>query len=83
MTPINFEEATHLLAKDQPEYLPLPVHIGTDGCVTSCWGMTIMDRLRVLWSGRLRLQVLAFGRPLQPQRPDVVKPELRCHGTTS
>jgi hypothetical protein len=72
--PIEFKEMNCLLAKDQPQYLQLPAHKSEDGTVTSCWKLTWLDRLRVCLFGRLWLQQLTFGDPLQPQRPSVEKP---------
>lgn len=76
MKPVEFEGRNTVWAKDQPPYLPLPAHNGVDGIVTTCWHLTIGERLRMLWSGRLWLQQMAFGNPLQPQRPSVERPEM-------
>ena len=67
MSPIKFAEQNRLLAKDQKEYLPLPVHQTQDGLVISCWRLTWWDRLKLLFTGRLWLMQLTFGEPLQPQ----------------
>lgn len=74
MTPIEFNEQTVVFAKDQPEYLPLPAHVDGQGIVTSCWRLGLRERLRLLFTGRLWLQQMAFGQPLQPQRPTTEKP---------
>ena len=74
MKPVEFAEQNCVYAKDQPEYLPLPVHKTLDGEVTSCWGLTWRERLRVLLTGRIWWTVLTFNHPLQPQRPDVCSP---------
>lgn len=75
MQPIEFPEQTVVYAKDQPEYLPLPAHKTDDGEVTSCWGMTWGERLRVLVTGRIYFTNLTFNRALQPQRVSVQPPE--------
>ncbi len=78
MTPVTFEGANTTFAKDQPQYLPLPAHVSNyDGCVTSCWSLTARERLKLLFTGRLWFQQLAFGQPLQPQRPSVDRPVLQ------
>lgn len=78
MTPVRFIEQNATIAKDQPEYLPLPACIESDDAgvvsVTSCWGLTWLERLTLLLTGRVWLRVLTFGHPLQPvllmaQRP--------------
>lgn len=74
MKPIEFKEQTHILAKDQPEYQPLPVLIEADGCMTSCWKLSIWERLKLLFTGRLWLMQLTFHQPLQPQLPSVNNP---------
>ena len=67
MMPIEFAGQNVVFAKDQPEYLPLPAMRTLDGEVTSCWGMTWRERLRVLWTRRVYITLLTFGEPLQPQ----------------
>jgi hypothetical protein len=76
---INFSEQTVIIARDQPEYLPLPAHrfkYDREGRIACCWSMTFRERLYVLWTGRLWHQVLTFGHPLQPQMLSVEKPEM-------
>ena len=70
MTPIKFPEQTAVLAKDQPEYLPLPVYIGQDEII-SCWRLSLGERLKLLFTGRLWLRIMTFGERLQPQQPGV------------
>ena len=74
MKPIEFAEQNCVYAKDQPEYLPLPVHKTEDGMVISCWALTWRERLRVLLTGRMWWSVLTFNHPLQPQSPHVESP---------
>jgi hypothetical protein len=70
MKPIEFEGQTHILAKDQKEYQPLPVAI-EGNCCTSCWELSD-EELRVLAkTKRLWLHQFNFGQPLQPQLPSV------------
>lgn len=63
---IRFKECNVTYAENQPEYLPLPAHKSDDGRVTSCWGLSFFERLRVALIGRIYLQVLTFNKPLQP-----------------
>ena len=77
MKPIEFPEQNCVYAKDQPEYLPLPVHKTEDGMVISCWALTWRERFTVLFSGRLWHQVLTFNQPLQPQLLTVKKPTFK------
>ena len=77
MTPIKFEGHNITWAKDQPPYLPLPAHTGIDGRTTTCWHLTLRERLKMLFTGRLWLQQLNFGGPLQPQKPTADRPTLQ------
>ena len=73
MTPASFNEQTCVLAEDQPEYQPLPVFRNDDEFI-SCWKLTWMERLRILFTGRLWLRQLHCGNMLQPQLPQVERP---------
>jgi len=73
--PHTFAESNVVYAKDQPEYLPLPAHRATDGRVTTCWRLSWRERLRVLFGGRVWLQMLTFNKPLQPVKLLTVMPE--------
>lgn len=64
-------------AKDQPEYMPLPVRRTPDGEVVSCWKPNWPARLKMLFGGRVYLTLLTFNNPLQPIRISVEKPEYR------
>lgn len=77
---IPFPEQTNVIAKDQPQYRPMPAHIFQDdpqGKVAFCWKLTLKERLRVLLTGTLWQQVLTFNHPLQPQLLDVKRPKMK------
>ena len=74
MAPIEFTEQNVVFAKDQPEYLPLPAHRTEDGRVFSCWKMTLLERVIVLFTGRIWFGTMPFGQPLQPQKIQVRSP---------
>jgi hypothetical protein len=77
MEPTYFDGYNCVYAKDQPEYLPLPVYkVPNDetGLVVSCWRLSFWDRVRALLFGRLYLQVLTFNHPLQPLLPMTYSP---------
>lgn len=75
MKPIEFKEMNIIIAKDQPEYLPLPALIDLRGKVISCWKVTLKERIILLFTGKLFLSQLAFNQPLQPLRPSVTLKE--------
>lgn len=68
MQPTKFNGMTKEIAKHQKEYLTLPAHIDDEGVVTSCWRLTIGERLRTLFTGKMYLQTMTFKQPLQPQK---------------
>jgi hypothetical protein len=75
MKPILFPEITTTLALDQPEYQPLPVCVYGERTI-SCWQLSLWERVKLLFTGRLWLLQLNFRQPLQPQLPAVDCPFL-------
>jgi hypothetical protein len=73
---IEFPGQTLVIAKDQPEYVPMPAHVAPDGTVTCRWRLSFRERIRVLLRGEVWHQVLTFGQPLQPQSLTVNRPML-------
>jgi len=66
-----------VLAKNQPEYLSLPVlPIGSasDGILLTRWELSWRERLRALFVGEMYVQVMTFGQRLQPICPMVFPP---------
>jgi hypothetical protein len=55
------------IAKDQPEYLPLPANY-KNPYVETKWRLSWRERLNILLTGHFYLTVMTFGRPLQPIR---------------
>ncbi|OGU55427.1 MAG: hypothetical protein A2V66_16760 [Ignavibacteria bacterium RBG_13_36_8] len=74
MKPIKFKGSNIVFAENQPEYLSLPAHKAEGGTVTSCWGLTFRERIKILLKGKLYFSVLTFNQPLQPQLPSVNNP---------
>ena len=74
MKPIEFQEQNCVYAKDQPEYLPLPAHKTEDGVVISCWALTLRERFKILFSGKIWWSILTFNNPIHPQRPSIDSP---------
>lgn len=85
MQPTRFKGWNVTYAEDQPAYLPLPAHrngerdaennfIDRTGNVTTCWKMTFLERLKVLFTGRVYLSQWTFHEALQPQRVTVENP---------
>lgn len=74
---VEFPEQTVVIAKNQPEYLPLPAHVDPQGMVTCCWNLNRKERRRASRTGKIWHQILTFNQPLQPQRLQTEKPEMR------
>jgi hypothetical protein len=76
---IEFPEQTLIIAKDQPQYMPMPAHVDptlSEVPITCCWRLTWRERLAILLTGNIWHTVLTFGGSLQPQLLQVVKPEM-------
>jgi len=67
-----------ILAKDQPEYVPLPVVLieGEEKRLASRWEFTEEERKLIAEGGSLLLQQLTFGPPFQPVAMEVVSKEM-------
>jgi hypothetical protein len=68
MKAIDFEESNLQLGKDQQEYETLPV-LRMDSErreMISCWQLSFTEKLRVLFTGKIWLNVLTFNNPFQP-----------------
>lgn len=63
---------TVVFAKDQPQYLPLPVNRFPDGTVMCEWLPTPEERELLLNGGKVRMWMWTFGHPLQPSAVEVV-----------
>jgi hypothetical protein len=76
MKPIEFPQHNVIFAKNQPQYLPLPAYVDNEqgGRVVHCWKLTLSERLKILLTGKLWINVLHFNKPLQPIRPMVDNP---------
>lgn len=53
---------------DQPEYLPLPSRVTDDGLAAAftLWELSFDERQAILDGARIGLQILTFGRAMQP-----------------
>jgi hypothetical protein len=72
---VAFKGHNIVYAEDQPEYQPLPVYKRFDGELTCCWKLSLWERIKVLFTGRMWLDVLTFNQALQPLRLTVGKPK--------
>jgi len=81
MKPINFKHQNIIYAKDQPQYQPLPaLKIKSEnGEVIFCWNLSFKERIRVLFLGKIWLQLLTFNKPLTPSYLTTNRKELYTH----
>jgi len=73
MKPIKFREQNKVYGENQKPFLPLPVYEDDvqGGRVFHCWQLTFRERIKILFTGKLWISVLNFGRGLQPVKPMV------------
>lgn len=76
MTPIEFKEQNIIFAKNQSPYLPLPAYQDYEqgGRIFHCWRLNLKERFKILFTGRLWINVLTFNQPPQPIKPMVDTP---------
>jgi hypothetical protein len=74
MKPITFDYVNTVFAENQPEYLPLPAHKTENGLVVTCWELTVRERIKILFTGRLWWTTHTFNHPLQPQSASIDSP---------
>jgi len=62
--PVKFKQANSEFRTKNDE-ISMPVYIDYEtGCIISCWKMPFIRRLRVLFTGRIWLNVLSEKHPL-------------------
>lgn len=66
-----FSRSKHILAENQPEYIPLPVLAHDDGRMISRWSFTPEERARIAAGEDLYLTVHTFNRPHPPMKMSV------------
>lgn len=76
---VDFPETNTIIAKDQPQYNPMPAYV--DGCdaqgrIICCWHVSFWEAIKILFRGEIWHQVLTFNQSIQPQLLTVDKPEM-------
>ena len=79
MKPIKFKEQNVVFAKDQKPYIPLPAYQDDiqGGRIFHCWKLTVKERIKILFTGKLWINILNFKQPPQPIKPMVNNPFLK------
>lgn len=80
MKAISFKGCNLTLAENQPQYNQLPVCYqgGAEGPMTSCMKLTIKERIKMLFSGKLYITQLTFNNGFHPQSIDLKWKEPTC-----
>jgi len=73
MRPVEFPEQSVVIAKELPAYR---APRDPEGRVICCWRLTLRERFKLLFTGKLWHHILTFNGPLQPQLLEVEKPEM-------
>jgi hypothetical protein len=71
MKPVTFKGVNVVMGKNQPEYIPCPAKadiVSGDFIVTTCWKLSLKERILFLFLGRVWIQLMTFGHPMQPIR---------------
>jgi hypothetical protein len=78
MKPFKFKQCNVTFAKDQPEYQQLPaLKLDTpQGEVISCWKLSFVERITIIFTGKIWLQLLSFNKPLTPSYITLNRKEL-------
>jgi hypothetical protein len=75
MTPIKFHGCNITYGKDQPQYKALPAMINPQGQVITCWELSEEEIQIMLETKKVWINLLTFGKPLQPMLPYVLPSE--------
>ncbi len=76
MKPVEFKEMNTVFAKNQKPYLPLPAYQDKEqgGRIFHCWQLSCGERIKILFTGKLWINVLNFWKTPQPIKPMVDNP---------
>lgn len=84
MQPIEFPQRTDLLAKNQPQYTPIPVHVGTKAAgfpMTACFQLTPEELAEIVATEQLWYTQITFGNAFQPVRLSTQNPFINAEQT--
>jgi hypothetical protein len=78
MKPVVFKHANRVYGENQSEYQPLPALSLEDeqGHVVSCWKLSFLERIKLLFTGRIWMSLMTFNKPIQPSYLSVNRKEM-------
>ena len=76
MIPVQFPEANAVLARDQDEYEPLPIHrfYDAEGRIAMCFRLSPAEIEEIMRTKTLWIQQLTFGHAFQPIACSIQRP---------
>lgn len=66
MKPITFKNMNMILGDEQNEYKPLPAQQISDDVIITCWDVSFEEKIKILFTGKIWLGVMTYGKNLQP-----------------
>ena len=78
MQPVDFPGTNVVLGRGL--WRTMPAHINGLGTVTTCWKLTLRERLTILFTGKLWWQQMALGTVPRLQHGRARRPALRVRG---
>lgn len=78
MKPIKFKKMNVTFAEGQPEYLSLPAYkVPNDhrGTVVTCWELSFLEKIKILFTGKVYISILTHNRTLHPLLPEIDLPQ--------
>lgn len=79
MKPVRFKGMNVTFAEGQPEYLPLPAYRMPDdprGTVITCWELSFLEKIKILFTGKVYISLLTFNQALTPLLPEIDLPQV-------
>ncbi len=70
------EHEERIIAKDQPQYLPLPVIELGKGIMLARWTLSEEEKRIVVETGNIYITMWTFNNPVMPYRLQVEKPNI-------
>jgi len=78
MKPVKFKGQNTVIKSKSNDFYDMPILVSdtTEGHVVMCYKLSFIERIRVLFTGRIWLSVLSFKKPLKPMFLGTKKKEL-------
>ncbi len=78
MKPVKFKHHNAVYATSQAQYRELPAikFDALQGEVVACWKLSFIERLALLFTGKVWVKLLTFGNKLTPHQISIIRREL-------